>query len=151
MKNNRTLLLILAALILLTGIVAAVHLTTRAAAPEGTLLVQQGSGEDQTLAIEDLPLGPVQGTVVNGKGEERTIDDQGILLSDALKRAGIGAPDGVTVTGDDEYSAQVTGEEIAEPDRVYLVRQENGRLQLIVFGDSNSKRNVSDVARLTVP
>ena len=56
----------------------------------------------------------------------------------------------VTVTADDEYSAVVTAEELAAPDKVYLIAQEEDGVQLVVFGDSNSKRNVSNVVRVTV-
>ena len=54
------------------------------------------------------------------------------------------------MTADDAYNAVVTAEEIAEPDRVYLIQQDEGGLRLIVFGDSNSKRSVSNVASLSV-
>lgn len=136
-------------LILITAIVAIFYLTTRPAAPEGTLRIEDG-GQVMELPLERLKFISVRGTVVNGKGEERTIDAQGVLLSEVLREAGISEFAEVTATADDAYNAVVTAEEIAEPDRVYLIQQDEGGLRLIVFGDSNSKRSVSDVASLSV-
>ena len=102
------------------------------------------------LPLERLTFASVHGTTVNGKGEERTIDAQGVLLSEVLREAGISEFTEVTVTADDAYNAVVTAEEIAKPDRVYLIQQDEGGLRLIVFGDSNSKRSVSDVASLSI-
>lgn len=137
-------------LVLVTATAAAFYLTTRTAVPEGALRVEFADGKAAELSLEELELVSVQGTVVNGKGEERTINAQGILLSDVLREAGVTEYSMVTVTADDEYSARVMAEEIAEPGKVYLIRQEEGSMQLIVFGDENSKRNVSNVVRLSV-
>lgn len=137
-------------LVLVTATAAAFYLTTRTAVPEGALRVEFADGKAAELSLEELELVSVQGTVVNGKGEERTINAQGILLSDVLREADVTEYSMVTVTADDEYSARVMAEEIAEPGKVYLIRQEEGSMQLIVFGDENSKRNVSNVVRLSV-
>lgn len=150
MKGKRIVYLALAALLALTAVMAVVHGVTRDKAPEGALLIER-AGSRSTVTVDELPLSPVRGTVVNGKGEERTIEADGILLAQALEAAGIVDAASATVTADDEYSAQVTGEELAAPDKVYLIRQEDGGLQLIVFGDSNSKRNVSGVIKISVP
>lgn len=137
-------------LVLVTAAVAAFYLTTRTAVPEGVLRVEFADGKAAELFLEKLEMVSIQGTVVNGKGEERVINAQGILLSDVLREAGVTEYSMVTVTADDEYSARVTAAEIAEPGKVYLTRQEEGGMQLIVFGDENSKRNVTDVVRLSV-
>lgn len=137
-------------LILVTAAAAAFHLTTRAAVPEGVLCVELAGGQTKELSLEKLKLVSVQGTVVNGKGEECAVDTQGLLLAEVLQEAGVTEYAVVTATADDEYSAQVTAEEIAESGKVYLIRQEEGGMQMIVFGDENSKRKVSDVVRLSV-
>lgn len=146
-KSN--LVKIVVFLVLVTVAVAAVHLTIRAGVPEGVLHVERG-GQVTELPLDQLELVPVRGTVVNGKGEERTVSAQGILLSDVLRKLDINECSSVTVVADDEYSAQVTWEELTQSDKVYLIQQEEGGMQLIVFGDSNSKRNVSDAVRLSV-
>lgn len=141
---------ILVALVAVTALLAVVHMNTRDKAPEGAVLVEYGESRSAVTA-DTLPLTEVTGTVVNGKGEERTVEAEGILLSEVLKTAGVADAPSATVTADDGYSAQVTGEELAAPDKVYLIRQEDGGMQLIVFGDSNSKRNVSGVIKVAVP
>ena len=149
MKKVEPVKIAVVVLVLVTAAVAVFYLTTRPAAPEGALRIENG-GQVTELPLERLELVPVRGTVVNGKGEERTVDAQGVLLSEVLREAGISEFAQVAVTADDAYSAAVTAEEVHEPDRVYLIQQEEGGLRLIVFGDSNSKRSVSDVVSLSV-
>lgn len=149
MKKAEPVKIAIFAMVLITAIVAIFYLTTRPAAPEGTLRIENGSQVIE-LPLERLEFITVRGTVVNGKGEERTVDAQGVLLSQILREAGIPEFTEVTVTADDAYNAVVTAEEIAEPNRVYLIRQDEGGLRLVVFGDSNSKRSVSGVVSLSV-
>ena len=53
------------------------------------------------------------------------------------------------IFSDDSYSAQLTKEEIEEENRVYLLMDEDS-LRLVVFGDKNSKRSVSNVVQIEV-
>ena len=149
MKKMEPVKIAIIVLVLITAIVAIFYMTTRPTASEGTLRIENG-GQVIERPLERLTFASVHGTTVNGKGEERVIDAQGVLLSEVLREAGISDFSEVTVTADDAYNAVVTAEEIAKPDRVYLIRQDEGGLRLIVFGDSNSKRSVSDVASLSV-
>lgn len=149
MKKNKVIVCIIIVLVAITALAAVLHLTTRVSAPEGTLLVEMA---DQTKEIvwDDLELTAVKGTVVDGKGDEHTVDTQGILLRDVLESADASVETEVTVIAQDEYSADVTAKEIAADNQVYLTVAEDGGIQMIVFGDKNSKRNVSGVARLVV-
>ena len=149
MKKVESAKMIVIVMVLITAVVAVFYLNTRTTVSKGALRIEYRDRALE-LPLEQLELTAVQGTVVNGKGEERTVDAQGILLSQVLREAGITEFSEVTVTADDEYNAVVTAEEIAEPDKVYLIRQGKRGMQLIVFGDSNSKRNVSNTARLSV-
>ena len=149
MKKAEPVKIAIIVLVLITAAVAIFYLTTRPAALEGTLRIENG-GQVIELPLERLKLIHVRGSVVNGKGEARTIDAQGVLLSEILREAGIEEFSEVTATADDAYNAVVTAEEIAASDRVYLIQQDEGGLRLIVFGDSNSKRGVSDVVSLSV-
>ena len=149
MKKIEPAKVIVVVAVLITAIVAVFYLNTRTTVSEGTLRIEHG-GRTLELPLEQLDLTAIQGAVVNGKGEERTVDAQGILLDQVLREADVTEFSTVTVTADDEYSAVVTAEEVAETDKVYLIRQDEGGMQLIVFGDANSKRNVSNVVRLSV-
>jgi len=103
-----------------------------------------------TVPLEDLPLVPVQGTMVTGKGEQRPINGMGISVADLLKQAYAYASTGtVVVRSADEYSVRLTAEEVAAENKAWLLI-EDGSARLIVFGDENSKRNVKNVVRLHV-
>ena len=133
----------------MTAVLAVIHQMTRTEEVEGAVLVEF-AGQSVAVQIEDMPLSVVKGTVVNGKGDKREIDAQGILLADVLTLAGVeNMPEsGVLVTAADEYSVEVTADELAEEDKVYLLQEETPRL--LVFGDNSEKRNVKNVARITV-
>ncbi|MCI8698798.1 MAG: hypothetical protein HFF29_06810 [Oscillospiraceae bacterium] len=149
MKKNRPAILLLAVLLAVTAAAAGIHLSTRQTAQMGTVLVEYG-GKVEELSLDRVELTAVRGTVINGKGEERRVDAQGAPLSAVLAEAGITSYTQAAVTADDEYSVTVTQEEATAPDRVFLIVQEGERPQLLVFGDPNSKRNVTNVIRLTV-
>ena len=148
-KKSKGTIIIIAVLLLVTAGAALLHLTSRTEVPEGVLLVEK-DGIKIKIETSVLTTKPVVGTIVNGKGEEIAIDSPGILLSQLLADAGIAVGEQIVVVADDEYSAVVTAAELNEPDRVFLLVQEGKRPQLVVFGDPNSKRNVSGVIRLVV-
>lgn len=148
MKNRRVCVLI-SALVILTGVLAFIHFTTRDTVPEDTLKIEAPT-RTVDVTLPELELTEIKGTVVNGKGEKKAVDAQGILLSSLFGQLQISGFESVTAEADDAYSASVTAEEIAAPDKVYLITQENGGVQLMVFGDSNSKRHVSGVVCLKV-
>ena len=84
------------------------HFSSREQIPEGALLVSCGD-EKEYVDLKSLESVPVQGTVVNGKGEESEIDTQGVSLADVIEQAGFD-PDNaaaVKVTADDEFSAEL--------------------------------------------
>ena len=147
MKRSRKItLLVLAVLIALTAAVAVIHLSARTEEPEGAIRVEC-AGESVTVAWDTLELVPVQGQMKTGKGELREIDAQGILLQDLIRAAGFDPADcaGADVAAADSYHAQVSRQELLEEDKVYVIAQETGGFRQIVFGDENSKRNISDL------
>ena len=119
--------------------------------PDGALLVSCG-GENKYVDLNLLDTVPVQGSIVNGKGEKSDIDTQGVPLEDVIKNAGFD-PSGaaaVKVTADDEFSAELSGDELNEADKAYLVGEDDGSMRLVVFGDSNAKRNVRNVVSVDI-
>ena len=88
---------------------------------------------------------------MNGKGEEKIVEASGILLKNVLEGVGITEYSKVSVVADDSYSAEITAEEMADDAKAYLIQEEGeARLRLIVFGDKDSKRSVSNVAQMIV-
>ena len=147
--KNKKLLLAIAVLVTVTAVLAVIHLNNSPEVNAGDLLILQGSNES-CVTIRPQQLVPVTGTLVNGKGDQIPVDSMGLALADVLGLAGFEALSDVIVTARDEYSAEVTAEELAIPGKVYLTVETDGTFRLVVFGDSNSKRNVSDVIKLTL-
>lgn len=147
--KKRLIPIILAVLIIATAAVAAWHLTTREQYESGGLTVQY---DDQQIVLraESLSLTQVTGETVNGKGETSAVDAQGIELAEALSSAGIdtAAIGSIEAVASDEYRAEITGDELRESGKVYLILDSDGSFQMIVFGDANSKRNVRDLVAI---
>ena len=103
--------------------------------------------EEKKVTIEKLSYESVEGIRINGKGEEIPVSGQGILLKELLEEYGITDYRQVKVSAIDSYSATVTREETEEEGKVYLFFEEES-LRLLVFGDKDSKRSVSDVVQI---
>lgn len=150
-KGSKIIIAVIAALIALTAVLVIVHSVTRTEVPDGALLVSCG-GEKKYVDLNSLDTVHVQGGVVNGKGEKSDIDTQGVPLADVIKNAGFD-PSGaaaVKVTADDEFSAELSGDELNEAGKVYIISEDDGSMRLVVFGDSNAKRNVRNVVSVEI-
>ena len=147
MSHKKRMLLAAVLLLGLTAALAVLHFAARPQVPEGTVLVRAG-GDGVCISLRDLPLSRVEGAILNGKGETAEISGQGILLREVLHYAGVTGPGRVTAVADDSYSAVVESGELAGS-TVYLLMEE-GQGRLVVFGDPNSKRNVSHLTELIV-
>lgn len=150
MKHKKAIIGIIAVLVLLTAILAVIHLSTRDQVPEGSLAINY-SGKVHYIDLGSQDLVEVNGTVINGKGEVKEVHEQGIAVSDMLRAAGIDpvAIESVTVTADDEFSAELSAEEINEDGKAYLT-DDGEAINLVVFGDSNSKRRIHNVVKIEV-
>ena len=71
------------------------------------------------------------------------------MVKDLLASTKIASYSKVTVVSDDSYTADLTAEEVAESGKAYLLL-EQPYLRLVVFGDQNSKRSVSNVVQIIV-
>lgn len=148
-KKTRTILLILLAL---TALVAGLYLATREQVPDNALAVEYG-GKTHYADLQGIRLTEIHGERVNGKGEVKPVDGMGMSLYDLLTwTLGEGFTcETVTAAASDGFSAEVAYDEVLEENKaVLLLDEEDGSLQLIVFGDSDSKRSVKDIERLTV-
>ena len=126
----------IAVLVLLTIVLAFVHLTGQTPENAGEITV---NGIKTSLA--ELKLKPVSGTIVNGKGEKKQIEANGISLAELIK----GDYSVITVEASDEYHAVIGKDEAGN---AYLIVDESNSARLVVFGDRDSKRDVKNVVRL---
>ncbi len=148
MKKNR-LMIFAFVLVVVTAIAAIIHLNTRDEVAEGQIKLINGDKET-TVNLNDLEYEQLSGIRVNGKGEEIPMEGKGILMRDLLKTVETKEYETVQVVADDSYTAEVTVEEVMEDGKVCLFLQEEGGLRLVVFGDENSKRSVSDVVQIII-
>ncbi len=125
---------------------AYLHFMNRPKVPENGLLVI-GQGKEITVAVDQLPHQKAEGVLVNGKGEEKEVSEDAVVLTEVLKAAGIdpASLSSITLTASDEYSASYT---IDEADRVFLVQDEEKKISAFIFGDPNAKRRIHDVDRV---
>lgn len=150
-KNSKIVIAVIAVLIALTAVLAVIHSAARTEVPDGALLVSCG-GEKKYVDLNSFNAVPVQGSVINGKGEKSYIDTQGVSLADVIKGAGFDPNNAaaVRVTADDEFSVELSGDELNEEGKAYLVGENDGSVRLVVFGDSNAKRNVRNVVSVEI-
>lgn len=148
MKKHRVK--IFAVIIALLTIVAAVfYFEQREEILEGSLQITAGT---RTVTLDPSKFERIQvsGIRVNGKGEEIPVNGLGIALKDVLSKAQITDYALVKVMSDDSYSAEISAEEVEDGTRAFLLFEEEDELRLVVFGDENSKRSVSDVVQIAV-
>lgn len=150
-KSTKIIMAAIAALIALTAVFAIIHSAARTEVPDGALLVSCG-GEKKYVDLALLDTVSVRGSVVNGKGEKSDVNTQGVPLADVIENAGFDPNGDVTVkvTADDEFSAELSGDELNEDGKAYLVSEEDGSMRLVVFGDSNAGRNVRNVVSVEI-
>ena len=148
MKKNRLIIFALI-LVIITAFATVLHLSTREEVVEGHLKLTIGDKET-TTDLDDFEYEQLSGVRVNGKGEEIPMEGEGILMRDLLKSIGAEDYKKVRIVADDSYIAEVNEEEVLEDGKVCLFLQEEGGLRLVVFGDENSKRSVSDVVQIIV-
>lgn len=150
-KSTKIIMAAIAALIALTAVFAIIHSAARTEVPDGALLVSCG-GEKKYVDLASLDTVSVRGSVVNGKGEKSDVNTQGVPLAEVIENAGFDPNGAVTVkvTADDEFSAELSGDELNEDGKAYLVSEEDGSMRLVVFGDSNAGRNVRNVVSVEI-
>lgn len=145
MKKNYSLILI-AVVFAATALAAVWHLQTQPKQEAGVISVQY-RGSASEVKVKDLSLSRVCGTIVNGKGESIEIDADGIGLADFLDHEGVADFERITAVAHDEYRAELYEEDVPNAN---IILEPEGSIRLIVFGDPDSKRNVSDIVRIEI-
>lgn len=150
-KSTKIIMAAIAVLIALTAVFAIIHSAARTEVPDGALLVSCG-GEKKYVDLASLDTVSVRGSVVNGKGEKSDVNTHGVPLADVIENAGFDPNGAVTVkvTADDEFSAELSGNEVNDAGKAYLVSEDDGSMRLVVFGDSNAKRSVRNVVSVEI-
>lgn len=146
-KVNKAVILIVV-LLVLTGAAAILHLSTREKVADGTIQLINGQ-ETLEIAFSELPMDQVTGKRINGKGEEKEVNAPGISVQNLLNLKEVDTFAEVQIISDDSYTASLTKEEVEAEGKAYLILEEN-ELRLVVFGDQNSKRSVSNVVRIEI-
>ena len=136
-------------LAVLTVAAAVIHLYTRDVVAEGTLRLAVGENEI-ILDISEFVYEQVTGVRVNGKGEEIPVEGFGVAVKEVLAQAKVAEYERIKVISDDAYQAEISAEEVEDGTKAFLILDEEKKLRLVVFGDTNSKRSVSNVAQIVV-
>lgn len=71
------------------------------------------------------------------------------MVRELLEKNGTNSCSAIKVISSDSYAAELLEEEIWEEEKAYFLYEEK-ELRLVVFGDKNSKRSVSDVVEIMV-
>ena len=140
--NKKVLIFIIIGLLVITAGAAGWYLSSLKKIPEHSLVVVS-DGKEKVVDIDKLSLVDFIGTTVNGKGDKKEIKGQGIKLSDVFN---VSDYTKASVIADDAYAAIVKKDEM---DQAWL-QIEEGEARLIVFGDTDSKRNVKHVVRIEI-
>ena len=135
-------------LMLVTAALVLVYLRSRESVKPGDLLIKSAGG-DVSVTFEDLNLSHVSGEITNKKGETKTVESEGIALSDIPALAGINDYSEISVYADDEYNAVLSKDEVTKPDKAWLIKNDDS-IRLIVFDDPDAKRDVKNVVRVEI-
>ena len=158
-RQTKIIIAVIAVLAVLIGILG--YGSRKASSPKDGLIISV-AGKETVVAWEDIQKETFEGDLVNGKGETSHHVYEGALLLKILEQAGAGVGEGskLTVTSEDNYSAELSGQEVLEAGKVYVALTGDGEIlkgiegdqgaQLIVFGDSNSKRAVRYLKKITI-
>lgn len=158
--KKKTILTVIAALLIVIGVMLAVKVRTNA--PDSAGLIIQNGEKTITVRWEDINQTTFTGEIVNGKGEVSNHEYKGIELIELFNVNGIVIKEDtkITVTSEDNYTAELTGEEVMTGSKVYVAVvcdnemiesiEGNQGGQLVVYGDANAKRQVRYLKTITI-
>jgi len=157
---SKKLKIIIAALLLLTAVVAVIHLGNQ---KDVKCLLINYAGEEIAVSFEDLNKQEFSGELIDGKGDVTSHVYTGVLLKDLLAEKGIelSTVSGLKITSADNYSVEFGKDEVLAEDRLYAATVADGKaiegidpgtegVQIIIFGDENSRRCVRFASIITV-
>jgi len=128
----------------------------------GCMVLEQ-AGRQIAVDFSDLAQGPFSGELTDGKGDVTFHEYTGISLRALLEQKGIDTTgiSKVTVTSADNYAVEFTQAELLQEGKLYIAITADGAnlpgidpgtrgVQIIVFGDENSRRCVRFAHKITV-
>ena len=149
---SRNLKILIAALLAVTCFVAVIHMNQQEAV---SCMVIRCAGRELPVDWEELNRTSFSGELVDGKGTVTAHTYTGVLLKDLLASRNISSTEisALKVTSADNYTVEFSAEEICADDKVYVAVTVDGEpvegidsgtdgVQIIVFGDPNSRRCV---------
>lgn len=159
-RKLRYIITAVTAVLIITAVILAVKV--RGSAPEASGLIIQNGSDTITVSWEDLDQTAFTGEIVNGKGEVSEYEYHGTELLELFNTNGIAikADTKITAGSEDNYTAELTGEEVMSSGKVYIAVICDGEMiegidggqgaQLVVYGDPNAKRQVRYLKTITV-
>ena len=151
-RKKITIMAAIAAVLIIIAVILAV--TVRGRAPEKPGLIIESGGKTVIVSWEDIDKDAFTGEIVNGKGEVSNHEYRGTELYELFSANGIEikADTKITAVSEDNYSAELTGAEVMTYGRVYAAVSCDQKMienidggqggQLVVYGDTNAKRQV---------
>ena len=141
-------------LCLFTIIGASVYQVSKASIPRSVLTIDY-AGNKTIVDPFKLDKINVKGAVVDGKGEKHDINSKGFKFIDCINLAQVPEEGYNTarILSEDGYAAELTRDEARDDKKTFFIINEDKEtkaqtLQLVVFGDSDSKRQVKNVTMI---
>ena len=139
--GKRTLVIVMLLIVLAAAVLAVYVASTMPKAESCEVILSEG-GKDTKVDLNSLKLVDVKGTITRANGKTKEIDSKGLELRNLL--AGKSYTD-VTVSSSDNYSAELSAEEIAKEGDVFIYLADEKTPCLVVLSVSNAKRDVKNV------
>ena len=141
-KNSKIIVIIFVIIVMVSSVITFIYLKGRQTNKPQTLTIVK-DGKNTLVDFSTLSLENFSGSITNGKGETRKINGKGVKLEEFTGNSGFSE---AKIVADDEYFAIVKCDEIENA----WIQIESQKARLIVFGDSNSKRDVKNVVRIEI-
>ena len=141
MKKKAVVIIVLVVLAVIAAVLAAAVAGSMPEKKPCEVIITE-NGKQSRIDLTAQKLTDVKGTITMASGKTKEIDAKGIELRHLLEGYSFSA---ATVIAEDNYSAQLTAEDIEKAQNSYLILDENNKPRLVVMTDTNAKRDVKNV------
>ena len=140
--KKKTLLIILAVLVVLAAVLAVIVSRNQPQKAVSEVIIVQ-NGKQTKVDLGKLDLTDVKATVTRASGKTLEIDAKGLEMRKLLEK--YSGYTTLTVSAEDNYTAEIKADELQTEKNVYLIIGEENKPRLVVLSDSNAKRDVKNV------